>query len=320
MKTLLRILLLLFVELSAVACIWDADTLSQEQHKSPDIAKVILGTTIEPENPQRLQERIKTLEADRHENDPEWWNNLAGAYIRLNQLETAIKILEPLREKFPDDYGIHANLGTAYHLAGRYPDAEKEIARDLEINPEAHFGLEKYHLALLQYLIRDKEYQKNHVYVDEFSEAALHGEWNKLSLLPLNHVNTANILSPTNSRSQVPSYRFKWNLAGDTNLQAGAIYMATLNPREPACFTMLGLACLGDWGYRRNLHLAVAAFQKAVQLGSPQSEVLKERVNLINKHLRVAWGTKIGPTLIIFLLSAWIASVVFRVIRARKNR
>ena len=37
------------------------------------------------------------------------------------------------------------------------------------MNPDAHFGLEKYHLALLQYLIRDAKYQSRHVYVDEFT-------------------------------------------------------------------------------------------------------------------------------------------------------
>ena len=77
--------------------------------------------------------------------------------------------------KFDTNYGIHANLGTAYHLLGRYKEAEHEIARDLQINPDAHFGLEKYHLALLQYLSRDTNYQYRHVYVDEFTESFLHG-------------------------------------------------------------------------------------------------------------------------------------------------
>ncbi|MDB6124917.1 MAG: hypothetical protein JWQ71_3910, partial [Pedosphaera sp.] len=33
--------------------------------------------------------------------------------------------------------------------------------RDLKITPEAHFGLERYHLALLKYLDKDKEYQNS---------------------------------------------------------------------------------------------------------------------------------------------------------------
>ena len=77
---------------------------------------------------------------------------MPGACLRLGQPREVVKLPEPLREKFANDHGFLANLGTAYHLLGRYPEAEREIARDLEINPDAHFGLEKYHLALLQYL------------------------------------------------------------------------------------------------------------------------------------------------------------------------
>ena len=29
--------------------------------------------------------------------------------------------------RFANDYGVHANLGTAYHLMGRYADASREI-------------------------------------------------------------------------------------------------------------------------------------------------------------------------------------------------
>jgi tetratricopeptide (TPR) repeat protein len=92
-----------------------------------------------------------------------------GAYIRVGEPAEAVKLLEPARDRFPNDYGVRANLGTAYHLLGRYAEAEKEIAKDLEINPNAHFGLEKYHLALLQYLSRDRDYQSRHLYIDEWT-------------------------------------------------------------------------------------------------------------------------------------------------------
>ena len=38
-----------------------------------------------------------------------------------------------------------------------------------------------------------------------------------------------------------PAYRSKWNLAQDPKLPEGITYMASLNPREPACFVMLGV-------------------------------------------------------------------------------
>ena len=165
------ILFALLFPFAAAACIWDAQSLSHEKVRSHDLAQTILGEPQVLENTNQLLTTIKELESNREEGDVNWWNNLAGTYLRLNQPQDAVTLLEPVVAKFPDDYGIHANLGTAYHLLGRYQDAEKEIARDLEINPEAHFGLEKYHLALLQYLARDSKYQSRHVYVDEFTAA-----------------------------------------------------------------------------------------------------------------------------------------------------
>jgi tetratricopeptide (TPR) repeat protein len=305
MKSPLWILLVLLFAMTAHACIWDAETLLQEKWRNHDLAKAILGEPPAPENPQTLQERIKNLEANRDENNPDWWNNLAGAYMRLNQPATAVKLLEPVVPKFPNDYGIHANLGTAYHLLGRYKEAEKEIGRDLEINPAAHFGLEKYHLALLQYLIRDSKYKSRHVYVDEFTATFLtsdrghfyftdaneqvfkmmaqdytngvaEAEADYESLSKTNHdeYELRQMLGTVAALDSPPPYRDKWNLASDTNFEAGVIYMAEMNPKEPACFEMLGIAA---WK-KHNYHLAISAFEKAIALGSPQSDLLKLKI------------------------------------------
>ena len=128
------------------ACLWDSDTLNDEKRHSPTLAEAILAPGGQHEDVKALNERIKRLLAARKEDEPAWWSDLAGAHLRLGEPAEAVKMLEPLTNRFPQDYGIHANLGTAYHLLGRYAEAEREIARDLEINPDAHFGLEKYHL------------------------------------------------------------------------------------------------------------------------------------------------------------------------------
>ena len=300
---------------------WDSDTLADEQHKSQDMAKVILGSADQPTNSVLLRDRISKLKADPHENDPAWWNELAGAHLRLGEANEAAALLEPVLNRFPDDYGIHANLGTAYHLLGRYQDAEKEIARDLEINPDAHFGLEKYHLALLQYLIRDPEYQMRHVYVDEFTDGFL---TQRETLYVYESVTVTNVdpaftnqvemdmatkevsqllqaspkpenenlvgdrlntlLSEMASSDRVPDYRMKWNLAHDPKLNEGVLYMATLNPKEPACFVMLGAVCLKNG----DKNLAAAAWEKAVALNSSQAGWLKYKINRIRNHITEA--------------------------------
>src|SRR4051812_48098068 len=73
-----------------------------------------------------------------------------------------------------------------------------------------------------------------------------------------------------------PGYRKNWDLSSDTNFQAGVMYMARFTPREPACFVMLGVACLAQ--QNRELHLAIAAFEKATKLGSLQKPILQERI------------------------------------------
>ncbi|HTB82038.1 MAG TPA: tetratricopeptide repeat protein [Candidatus Sulfotelmatobacter sp.] len=312
MKPGIWIVVAVFLSTNAHACIWDADSLWQEKMRSHDLTTAILGDPPEPEDPQKLRARISELESHRDETNADWWNNLAGAHLRLNEPAEAVKILEPVVTNFPDNYGIHANLGTAYHLLGRYAAAEKEIARDLQINPDAHFGLEKYHLALLQYLMRDTNYQSRHVYVDELTAAFLSPQEGRFRFSDAfeknyqamseeytngiaeaeadyesartNHEQNYDVLQALGTVAAFdpsPGYRTNWNLATDTNFQAGVIYMAQMNPKEPAAFEMIGIAA---WR-ARDYHLAVSAFERASALGSKKQDVLRMQIAGLNHYI-----------------------------------
>lgn len=276
--TRLVVILALAIGLTAstLACIWDGETLSTEKKRSPDMAQLILGSAPAPPDPGPLRARITQLKANPRETEANWWNDLAGAHLRLGQAREAAELLAPVAAKFPNDYGIHANLGTAYHLLGRYAEAEKEIARDLEINPDAHFGLEKYHLALLQYLVRDSEFQKTNVYVHEWSSLFM-----EEPITPFTFRHAPILPAAVSGETNRPAYLEKWDLASDTKFEEGVRYMASLNPREPACFVMLGIACL----YKRNYNLGGLAFEHAIKLGSPQAAQLKLWVGSIERHV-----------------------------------
>src|SRR5688572_12979668 len=97
---------LVFSAFTAMACLWDSDTLENEKEKSTKMADVILGAGSVPPDPKPLRERIKTLRATPREDDPVWWNDLAGAHLRLGETEQAVQLLEPLAERFPNDYGV----------------------------------------------------------------------------------------------------------------------------------------------------------------------------------------------------------------------
>jgi len=317
---------------NGLGCIWDSDTLADEKSKSPTLAKAILGESSALTNTEALRTRIATLQNNRQENDPAWWNELAGAHIRLGNPKAAAELLEPVVARFPDDYGIHANLGTAYHLLGRYAEAEREIARDLEINPDAHFGLEKYHLALLQYLMQDHNCQSRHVYVDEFTLSLLQyhppfftlspmidlpriGDTNKLTsqkadleaqyatLVQLTQSvdrTAQDILMELIALDSPPEYCKKWNLAENPNLEKGVIYMAELNQQQPACFVMLGVIAARN----QDLNLAIAAFERAVKLGSPQANILNRKIVLLRGHISKARPLGVGPAATIWV---WLA-------------
>lgn len=291
-----------------LACIWDAETMIQERLAHPDMAKLILGEPPAPPDSAPLRKRIRDLTASPQTNDPAWWNNLAGAHLRLGEAKEAVALLETVTNRFPDDYGVHANLGTAYHLLGRYQDAEREIGRDLEINPDAHFGVERYHLALLQYLVRDAQYQKDHVYVDEWSYVFDTSPQLRYvrpdGLLDITMTNEperdaleyaeTNGTSPASNSPDPemlwlrrfvagppPPYRYKWDLAADPKFRDGVMYMATMNPKEPACFVMLGIACVRA----REYNLAVAAFKRAIKLGSPQVDLLQSKIADLEEYI-----------------------------------
>jgi tetratricopeptide (TPR) repeat protein len=270
-----------------------------------------------------LRQRIHDLTASPQTHDPVWWNNLAGAHLRLGEAREAVALLETVTNKFPDDYGIHANLGTAYHLLGRYQDAEREIGRDLEINPDAHFGVEKYHLALLQYLVRDAQYQKDHVYVDEWSMAfqmspvpflfgpqgkIKKGETNQSVEQFLNHVGTNDV--------EPPPYRYDWDLAKDPKFRDGIMYMATMNPKEPACFVMLGIAC----HHAHEYNLAEAAYKHAITLGSPQADILQQHVSALEHYISESNNNRLSHYGFVALAALVIGLYIAFKIRQRNRR
>ena len=322
------------------ACIWDSKTPWQEKREHPTLAQAILSTRAEMADIKELNERIQKLRASPRTNDPAWWNDLAGAYLRLGQAAEAVKLLEPLTNKFSTDYGVHANLGTAYHLLGRYAEAEREIRRDTEINPDAHFGLEKYHLAMLQYLSRDENYRSRHLYVDEFTyrflttpshmrnpnkaeQAAYHEELTGLERKELQseldkiRQQTTTEESASEFRRTLlrlamadapPSYFARWNLAEDPKLDDGVIYMAELNPKEPACWVMLGVVAVKH----SDINLAKVAYQKAVKLGSPQADVLKWHLAHLNKYHPKYFGLPRELQLAVLAIALAIAYYIFR--------
>lgn len=97
--------------------------------------------------------------------------------LHLGEVEKAIGIYNKLLEKFPNVYSLHANLGTAYELAGVLDKSLFHLKKSVEINPTSHLGSEWIHLKILEAKIAMQNqpdwFQKHNVLPLDFGTAKI---------------------------------------------------------------------------------------------------------------------------------------------------
>jgi tetratricopeptide (TPR) repeat protein len=142
------------------SCLWDNDTLEMESQKFPELIDVVAGNFLRHSDAfykWRIVDRRKQLS-----NTPDSLvliDDLAVSHIKLNQNKKAISILKDQLNIDSNRYETLANLGTAYIHDNELEQGVKYIERAIEINPNAHFGREKYQKYVAEYLIK-KKYKK----------------------------------------------------------------------------------------------------------------------------------------------------------------
>lgn len=175
-RSLSVLVVLLGLPLPVVACLWDSDTPAVEAEGLPEVVAVLTGRFAR--NPPLYYEMRLARVATRireHPDDLAAYDDAGVACDRLGRGDEAIAWMEKKREQLsgrdPTDPGVkeqsyryHANLGTflVHRWVRQGADrsridevqaARDEIARALEINPNAHFGREKYQLRVLRWII-----------------------------------------------------------------------------------------------------------------------------------------------------------------------
>ncbi|WPB74819.1 tetratricopeptide repeat protein [Archangium violaceum] len=146
--------LLLFVP-PALACLWDSDTLKEESIGLDEVAAVVRGRILKHSATFYERKVAYTLPLlEREDVKPERYDDLAVAYEKLGRTQEAIATMEAKEKRFPGLYTTVANLGTFHAHAGDYPRALEELRRALVLNPDAHFGREKYQVKAIEYLQR----------------------------------------------------------------------------------------------------------------------------------------------------------------------
>lgn len=155
-----------------LACLWDSDTLRAEAAGAPGMVETIVGR-FDRYPPlyyeMRLERVAKELETD--PTDLAAYDDAGVACDRLGRYDEAVAWMARKRRALdaaPDEeheYRYLANLGT-FHAhrwissgADRSDLADIQRARDLidqaiQLNPDAHFGRERYQLMALDWILR----------------------------------------------------------------------------------------------------------------------------------------------------------------------
>ena len=137
------------------ACLWDSDTLEMERSRFPSVLELITGKFRRHSKEfyeWRIKDRLARLEAASATGKPALYDDLAVAYEKTGQTDRAIEVALELEELFPGRYETAANLGTFYIHNGEFDRGLELIDRALEINPDAHFGRERYQKLLVEYV------------------------------------------------------------------------------------------------------------------------------------------------------------------------
>jgi len=137
----------------ALACLWDSDTLQMERLRFPGALEIITGKFVRHSRAYyewRVTDRGQKL--NQTPGEPALVDDLAVAYAKLGRPAEGIALLEISLAARPDRYETLSNLGTLHFFAGNLGQSKDYIRRALAINPNAHFGREKYQLLLTEYV------------------------------------------------------------------------------------------------------------------------------------------------------------------------
>lgn len=148
------ILLVLAMPAVATACMWDSDTIRMERVRFPSALEFITGKFLRhsPEFYEwRVKDRTQRLAAD--PSNLALLDDLAVAQDKSGRRDEAIATAIKAEKLQPGRYETEANLGTFLIHAGRIAEGVLHIERAIAINPDAHFGREKYQKSLAEWVM-----------------------------------------------------------------------------------------------------------------------------------------------------------------------
>ena len=267
------VFLLLLVVAPALACIWDTDTIDDEIRGIPEAAVLVTGRWFR-HGTAYYQDRVNKL-GDKSELTLDEYDDLAVAYERLKRREEALAVLERKRaqlEKTPDEdhlYRYYANKGTILAHSGMYDEAVAELEKAIELNPDAHFGRERYQIDLIKYVAAAKQ------------NPALWSEYNFLAYAGYD----SGFCHSSAGQGSFTGYKessINDTAAGAFQATAGMLRFGGLE--GPELYRALGDICVGEM----DLNLAWYFYMKAVEKEHPAQEQIKKSIEAIEHHWKRA--------------------------------
>lgn len=153
MKKLSLVSAFIFTFLFIFPCGWDWDTIQMEKQQFPTVHELITGKFLR-HSPElyywRIRNRTDLLK--KYPDSLHYYDDLAWAYDKTGDSKKAIEVMLKKEKKKSGLYETWANLGTFYLHSGQMEEGLKGIRKALEINPNAHFGRERYQLYLAEYV------------------------------------------------------------------------------------------------------------------------------------------------------------------------
>ncbi|HYO58890.1 tetratricopeptide repeat protein [Archangium sp.] len=257
--------LVLLPQAPALACLWDSDTLKEESLGLQDVADVVRGRILKHSRTFYERKVAYTLPLlEREDVKPERYDDLAVAYEKLGRIPEAIATMEAKEKRFPGLYTTLANLGTFHAHAGDHSRALEYLRQALALNPEAHFGREKYQVKALEYLQRLA------------AEPGLVNEEELLGL-PLDAHRYTWVMNPRTNRPELNAPKLPKDLLPGLT---GMIRFGS-GEKSPHLWFSLGMSLA--WSGHK--HLAIRALRRAELLGHPlASRHAKELLRTIKAY------------------------------------
>lgn len=154
MKKLSLIITFFLSSIFIFPCGWDWDTIQMEKQEFPTVHELITGKFLR-HSPELYYWRIKnrTSLIKKYPDSLHYYDDLAMAYDKTGDSKKAIETMLKKDELKKDQYETWANLGLFYMHNGEMQKGVDAVKKALKINPNAHFGRERYQLYLGEYIL-----------------------------------------------------------------------------------------------------------------------------------------------------------------------